>query len=51
MRIGIADDGFKLKAKLTLALNGAGYKVEDFVTHELVISDDFPDVVLPMYQN
>ena len=50
MRIGIATDhgGFDLKVKLTVALKAAGYEVEDFGAHRLVIGDDFPDFVVPM---
>jgi ribose 5-phosphate isomerase B len=50
MHIGIAADhgGFELKVKLTEALKAAGYEVEDFGAHELIIGDDFPDFVVPM---
>jgi len=50
MRIGIAADhgGFELKVKLIAALKAAGYKVEDFGAHELVIGDDYPDFVVPL---
>jgi ribose 5-phosphate isomerase B len=49
-RIGIAADhgGFELKVKLVHALNAAGYEVEDFGAHELVVGDDYPDFVMPM---
>ena len=50
MRIGIAADhgGFELKVQLTAALKAAGYEVEDFGAHELVMGDDYPDFVVPM---
>ncbi|MGA3013629.1 MAG: RpiB/LacA/LacB family sugar-phosphate isomerase [Bacteroidales bacterium] len=50
MRIGIATDhgGFDLKVKLTVDLKAAGYEVDDFGAHRLVIGDDFPDFVVPM---
>jgi len=50
MRIGIAADhgGFKLKELVKAALESAGYEVEDFGAHKLVIGDDYPDFVVPM---
>ena len=50
MHIGIAADhgGFELKVKLTKALKAAGYEVEDFGAHELVIGDNYPDFVVPL---
>ena len=50
MRIGIAADhgGFELKVHLIQALNDAGYEMEDFGAHELLIGDDYPDFVVPM---
>ena len=50
MRIGIAADhgGFELKAQLTAALKGAGYKVVDFGAKKLVTGDDYPDFVVPL---
>lgn len=50
MRIGLAADhgGFELKEQLKTALNTAGYEVEDFGAHELVIGDDYPDFVVPL---
>ncbi len=50
MRIGIAADhgGFELKEQVKAALDTAGYEVEDFGAHELVIGDDYPDFVVPL---
>jgi ribose 5-phosphate isomerase B len=50
MRIGIAADhgGFELKELVKAALDSAGYKVEDFGAHKLVIGDDYPDFVVPL---
>jgi ribose 5-phosphate isomerase B len=50
MRIGIAADhgGFELKVQLTETLKAAGYEVEDFGAHELVVGDDYPDFVVPL---
>jgi ribose 5-phosphate isomerase B len=50
IRVGIAADhgGFDLKEKLKAALTDAGYDVEDFGAHNLVIGDDYPDFVVPM---
>ena len=50
MRIGIAADhgGFELKVQLTESLKAAGYEVEDFGAHELVVGDDYPDFVVPL---
>ena len=50
MRIGIAADhgGFELKELVKAALDSAGYKVEDFGAHRLVIGDDYPDFVVPL---
>ncbi len=50
MRIGIATDfgWFELKAKLTAALNAAGYEIADIGAYELVAGDDYPDFVIPL---
>lgn len=50
MRIGIAADhgGFELKELVKAALVSAGYEVEDFGAHKLVIGDDYPDFVVPL---
>ena len=49
-RIGVAADhgGFELKMELTTSLKAAGYEVLDFGAHELILGDDYPDVVLPL---
>lgn len=50
MRIGIATDfgWFEIKAKLTAALNAAGYEIADIGAYELVTEEDFPDFVVPL---
>ena len=50
MRIGIATDfgWFEIKAKLTAALNAAGYEIADIGAYELVTGEDFPDFVVPL---
>ena len=50
MRIGIATDfgWFEIKAKLTAALNAAGYEIADIGAYELVAGEDFPDFVVPL---
>lgn len=50
MKIFLAADhtGFLLKASLALYLTDAlGYEIEDLGAHELVPTDDYPDVVIP----
>ena len=50
MRIGIATDfgWFEIKAKLTAALNAAGYEIADIGDYELVTGEDYPDFVVPL---
>jgi ribose 5-phosphate isomerase B len=50
MRIGIATDhgGFGLKEELLSHLRTAGYEVVDFGAHNLNLSDDYPDFVIPL---
>jgi ribose 5-phosphate isomerase B len=50
MRIGIATDfsWFELKAKLTAALNAAGYEIADIGAYELIAGEDYPDFVVPL---
>ncbi|WP_372949666.1 RpiB/LacA/LacB family sugar-phosphate isomerase [Mariniphaga sp.] len=50
MRIGIATDfgWFEIKAKLTAALNAAGYEIADIGAYELVAGNDYPDFVIPL---
>jgi ribose 5-phosphate isomerase B len=50
MRIGIATDfgWFELKAKLTAALNAAGYEIADIGAYELVAGENYPDFVVPL---
>jgi ribose 5-phosphate isomerase B len=50
MRIGIAADhgGFELKERVKAVLVTAGYDVEDFGAHKLIIGDDYPDFVVPL---
>ena len=50
MRIGMAADhgGFELKMRLTGALKAAGHEVVDFGANELMMEDDYPDLVVPL---
>jgi ribose 5-phosphate isomerase B len=50
MHIGIAADhgGFELKARLAKVLETAGHQIKDYGAHELVIGDDYPDMVVPL---
>ena len=50
MRIGLAADhgGFELKERVKAVLVTAGYDVEDFGAHKLIIGDDYPDFVVPL---
>lgn len=50
MRIGIATDfgWFEIKAKLTAALNAAGYEIADIGAYELVTGENYPDFVVPL---
>jgi hypothetical protein len=50
MRIGIATDfgWFELKAKLTAALNAAGYEIADIGAYELVAGENYPDFIVPL---
>ena len=50
MCVGIAADhgGFALKEELTLHLQAAGYKVEDFGAFSQNPGDDYPDFVIPL---
>jgi ribose 5-phosphate isomerase B len=52
MRVGIAADhgGFELKEKIVAALKAAGFEVTDFGAHEMVLTDDYPDFVVPLSQ-
>jgi len=48
--VGIATDrgGFVLKQERVAHLRSAGHEVVDFGAHELVASDGYPDVVIPL---
>jgi ribose 5-phosphate isomerase B len=50
MRVGIATDhgGFALKEDLVIRLQAAGHEVVDFGAHTLVLTDDYPDFVIPL---
>ena len=50
MRIGIAADhgGYELKERVKAVLVTAGYYVEDFGAHKLILGDDYPDFVVPL---
>ena len=49
-KVGIAADhgGFELKETLKLFLSNLGYEVKDFGAHELDLSDDYPDFIVPL---
>ena len=50
MRIGISTEfgWFEIKAKLTAALNAAGYEIADIGAYELVTEENYPDFVVPL---
>ena len=50
MRVGIAADhgGFKLKGILAESLHDAGFEVVDFGAYQLIPSDDYPDIIIPL---
>jgi len=50
MKIGIAADhgGFELKNTMKQFLEGKGFEVKDFGTHQLDNGDDYPDFVIPL---
>jgi len=50
MRVGLSADhgGFELKQCIAEQLRGQGHEVVDFGAHALVLSDDYPDYVVPM---
>ena len=50
MRVGIAADhgGFKLKGILAESLHDAGFEVVDFGAYQLIPSDDYPDIIVPL---
>lgn len=52
MRVGLAADhgGYELKEKLSTELKASGHEVVDFGAFELVLGDDYPDVIVPMAQ-
>ena len=49
-QVGIAADhgGFVLKTELVRSLRACGCEVVDFGAYELVLSDDYPDFVIPL---
>ena len=50
MKLGIAADhgGFELKESLKDYLKSLGHEVKDFGAYELVQTDDYPDLVIPL---
>ena len=50
MKLGIAADhgGYELKESLKDYLTSLGHEVKDFGAYELVQTDDYPDLVIPL---
>ena len=50
MKLGIAADhgGYELKESLKDYLKSLGHEVKDFGAYELVQTDDYPDLVIPL---
>ncbi|MBS7563943.1 RpiB/LacA/LacB family sugar-phosphate isomerase [Mucilaginibacter sp. Bleaf8] len=50
MKIGIASDhaGFEQKKQLIEQLKEAGYDVTDYGAHTYEVTDDYPDIIVPL---